>query len=273
VESTKTSVNFSRVQSRGALYVAEYRLRNMAKWWLSVLIYGIGNPVLFLTSIGVGVGALVDANSGGEGIGGVPYLTFLAPALLASAAIQATMDETMFPTLEGFIWRKMFYGMHATSLTAKQIVDGVMIAAMVRNVITAGIYGIVMWLFGAASDPRAWLAIFSAVFAGWAMGAAMQATASFVEHDDGFFAIVGRFIIAPMFLFSGTFYPLESMPLAAQMLGWISPLWHATELGRWLSYGYPQSIEQLFTHVVYLLVVGLIGTKIAHYQYSRRLTK
>lgn len=245
----------------------------MSKWWISILIYGVGNPVLFLTSIGLGVGALVDANLGATGVGGVSYLTFLAPALLASAAIQSTMDETMFPTLEGFMWTKVFYAMNSTALTASQIANGVMLAAMVRNLTSSLIYGVVMLAFGAVESWQSWLAIVSAVFAGWAMGAAMQATASFVKHDDGFFAIVGRFIIGPMFLFSGTFYPLSSLPLAAQFIGWISPLWHATELGRWLSYGYPVSSNMLIFHVLYLLAVGLVGTKIAHRQYAKRLAE
>lgn len=271
--SLSSPVSFPRVRARGALYIAEYRLRNMSKWWISILIYGVGNPVLFLTSIGLGVGSLVDANLGEAGVGGVTYLTFLAPALLATAAIQSTMDETMFPTLEGFMWRKVFYAMNATSITAAQIANGVMLAAMVRNIISSLTYGLVMLAFGAIDSWKSWLAILSAVFAGWAMGAAMQAVTSFVKQDDGFFAIVGRFIIGPMFLFSGTFYPLSTLPVAAQVVGWISPLWHATELGRWLSYGYPVSSTMLFVHVGYLLVVGIVGTKIAHYQYARRLSE
>jgi lipooligosaccharide transport system permease protein len=266
-------VDFSKVSRRGSWYVAEYRFRNMAKWWASIMVYGLGNPVLFLTSIGLGVGALVDANTGDAGVGGVSYLTFLAPALLATAAIQATMDETMFPTLEGFVWRKSFFGIFATAITARQIVNGVMIAAMFRNITTAVMYGGVMWVFGAVVEPRTWLAILSAIFAGWAMGSVMQAVSAFVEYDDSFFAVVGRFIIAPMFLFSGTFYPLDSLPIFAQAVGWISPLWHATELGRWLSYDYPQSTTMLVIHVVYLLVLGLVGAFIAYRQYGRRLTK
>lgn len=266
-------VSFPRVKSRGALYIAEYRLRNMSKWWISIFIYGVGNPVLFLTSIGLGVGSLIDANLGDAGVGGVSYLTFLAPALLATAAIQSTMDETMFPTLEGFMWTKVFYAMNATSITAAQIANGVMLAAMVRNIVSSVTYGLVMFAFGAVDSWKSWLAILSAVFAGWAMGSAMQAVSSFVKHDDGFFAIVGRFIIGPMFLFSGTFYPLSSLPMAAQAVGWISPLWHATEIGRWLSYGYPVSTIMLLVHVGYLLLVGLVGTKVAHLKYARRLAE
>ena len=90
-------------------FVAEYRLRNMSKWFAAIVAFGLGNPVLYLLSVGIGIGALVDANSGGVNPLGVPYLTFLAPALLATAAIQSAMDETTFPTMQGFLWDKSFF--------------------------------------------------------------------------------------------------------------------------------------------------------------------
>ena len=86
-------VDANKVSRFGALYAAEYRIRNMLKWWQAILAFDIGNPVLFLTSIGIGVGSLVDKHTAGSGPDGVKYLTFLAPALLATAAIQSTMEE------------------------------------------------------------------------------------------------------------------------------------------------------------------------------------
>ena len=132
---------------RGALYVAEYRLRNMWKWRGSIVAFGIGNPVLYLASVGIGVGALVDANGGG--VDGVPYLVFLAPALIAAAAIQGGTDEAMFPSLHGFIWSKLFFSIRATSVTGGQIADGVLLATVVRVVFTSAAYWCVLWAFGA----------------------------------------------------------------------------------------------------------------------------
>lgn len=254
----------------GAWYVTEYRLLNMSKWKGAILAFGIGNPVLYLTSIGLGVGALVSANSPG-GVDGVPYLVFLAPALLTNAAIQAAMDETIFPTLHGFVWAKVFRGMQNTPLTGRQIADGVVAAAMLRAVWTAVTYYIIMVIFGAVEIGRGLLSIPAAIFAGWAFGEVLLALAVHVEQDDGFFALINRFILTPMFLFSGTFYPLAVLPVYLQWIGWISPLWHATELGRFLSYGHEMSVPTFIMHVTVLLVTGLIGQRVAYRKYLKRL--
>jgi lipooligosaccharide transport system permease protein len=228
---------------------------------------------LYLTSIGIGIGALVDANTGSAGVNGVSYLVFLAPALLASAAIQSTMDEVMFPTLAGFVWDKGFIAMNATALTGRQIARGVMIAAILRTVFTVVVYWLILVIFGAVDVASSILLIPASLFAGWGMGAAMLAVASFVEKDDGFFAVFGRFVVAPMFLFSGTYYPLDSMPTLLQPIGWVSPLWHATEAGRVLSYGAEVPTWLFITHFIYLGLLGVIGMYIAERQYTRRLAK
>jgi lipooligosaccharide transport system permease protein len=255
-----------------ARHVAEYRLRNMWKWKRAILAYGLGGPVLYLTSIGMGVGALVDKHNGGQGIAGVPYLAFLAPALLASAAIQGGQDEVTFPTLAGFIWAKLFYAMHATSLTARQIADGVLLAAATRVVFTTVIYWLVLYAFGAVSGASALPLIVSGVLAGLAFSTVMLAVVARVKNDDSFFALLGRFVITPMFLFSGTFYPLQSLPMTVQWIGWLSPLWHATEIGRALSYGAAFHDAMFPLHAGFLAVTGLVGLLLAHRQFERRLS-
>ena len=253
-----------------ALRVAEYRLRNMWKWRSSIIAFGIGNPILYLASVGLGVGLLVDQNSGG--VGGVPYLVFLAPALLAAAAIQGGQDEVTFPTLAGFIWEKLFFAMRATSLTGGQIADGVLIAAAIRVVFTATAYWLVLFAFSAVSWTTALPLIAVSTYAGLCWAALMLAVTANVKHEDGFLAITWRLIIMPMFLFSGTFYPLSSLPLFLQWIGWISPLWHATQLGRWLSYGMPLEPWQALVSITYLAAMGVVGVVMAHRLFERRLT-
>lgn len=255
-----------------AWHVAEYRLRNMWKWKRAILAYGLGGPVLYLTSIGMGVGSLVDKHNGGHGIGGVPYLAFLAPALLASAAIQGGQDEVTFPTMAGFIWAKLFYAMHATSLTARQIANGVLLAAATRVVFTTVIYWAVLYAFGAVGAASALPLIVSGVLAGLAFSTAMLAVVARVKSDDSFFSLVGRFVITPMFLFSGTFYPLQSLPMTVQWIGWISPLWHATEIGRALSFGAGIRDSMFMVHAVFLASIGVIGLVLSHRQFERRLS-
>lgn len=267
----------SRVIERGmkvgAWFVAEYRIRAMSKWLTSILFVSFANPLLYLVAIGIGVGSLVDANTGGAGINGVPYLTFLAPALLATASIQAALDETSFPTLEGFVWDKSFFGMNSTQLTAGQIVDGVLIAAFIRSVVTSGAYLVVLLFFDAVPFESIPLLFAIASLAGVAFGAVMLAATAFVKEDDGYFAVVYRFIVAPMFLFSGTFYPLEMMPGFLQWIGWISPLWHSTNIARALSFGLEVPGWLMLIHLIFLFACVFIGLAIAKWQFERRLLK
>jgi lipooligosaccharide transport system permease protein len=266
-------VDAAKVAARGAIFVTEARLRSMLKWVWLIIAIAVANPVLYLVSIGLGLGSFIDQNAGSAGVDGVSYLTFLAPALLATAAIQGALDESVFPTLEGFKWNKLFYSMNATPLSGNHIAMGVFFNSLIRTVFTAVLYWLVMLAFGVLESPRAWLAIFTAVMAGAAFGAFMQALAGFLENENVFFTIVERFIIMPLFLFSGTFYPLTNMPIYLQWIGWISPLWHATELGRWLTYGSEISTQMLFVHFIFLnsiLVVGLIASRRI---FTRRLGK
>jgi len=257
----------------GAWYVAEYRIRQMSKWLGAIISVSFGNPIIYLLAVGIGVGSLVDSNTGGNGIYGVSYITFLAPALLATAAIQAAMDETSFPTLEGFVWNKSFYGMNSTQLTAGQIVDGIMIAAFVRAFLTSAAYLVVLWAFGTVTIAAMPFLFLVASFAGMSFGALMLAATSFVKEDDGFFAIVARFIVAPMFLFSGTFYPLEQMPLFLQWIGWISPLWHSTNFARSISFGLEVPGWLMIVHAAFLIISLVVGMIIARKQFASRLLK
>jgi lipooligosaccharide transport system permease protein len=257
----------------GAYRVAEYRLRTVTKWWGSIVAFGLGNPILFLLSVGLGVGALVDANNPGDSLGGVGYLQFVAPALLAAAAIQGVMDEVTFPTMDGFVWDKAFFGIGATSVSPMQIANGVMMVALLRGLFTTVMYLGILLAFGAVPLSSVLPLMFTSMFAGWGWAAMMLAFTARLENDDGYFAIISRFVVAPMFLFSGTFYPLEQMPVFLQPIGWISPLWHSTELGRFLSYGAEIEPVMFFVHFGYLALLGIVGMALTYPKFESRLTK
>lgn len=260
-----------KVAAGGSRFVLEARLANMKKFISIILLYSVTNPLLYLLAIGAGVGTLINQNSGG--IDGVEYLVFLAPALLANAAIQGSMDETIFPTLGGFLWEKTFFGMNATPLGGRAIALGVYWAAMVRNVFTVVCYYLVMMAFGVLEAPNAWLALPAGILAGAAFGAVMLAFAANVKNEDHFFTFVGRFVIQPMFFLSGTFFPLDSIPIFLRWIGWISPLWHATDLGRYLTYGRNIPITLVWVHVFFLVAMIVIGLKLAIKAFNRRLAK
>ncbi len=270
----KTIVDPQRSIRRGSLYVAETRIKKMLKWWKSIVAFGLGNPTLYLLSIGIGIGSLVDSSLGPNAIDGVSYLTFLAPALLATAGIQGAMDEVTWPTLEGFVWDRTFFSMNATAITGKQIVNGVMIAAMARCVLQVFLYEMCLLAFGAISLASVPILLLVSSTAGLGFSAIMLAfSASIKDDDDGMFALVGRFVITPMFMFSGTFYPITSMPIYLQWIGWISPQWHATNLGRAMSYGMPIEPWLLILHWALMLAMAIVGFSWAHRVFDRRLSK
>jgi len=268
-----SAVDPKRAVRFGAWRVAEYRFYAMSKWMTSVIVFGFGNPILYLISVGLGIGALVDANTGGGGILGVPYIQFVAPALLASAAIQGVMDEVTFPTMDGFVWDKVFFAINATSVSATQIANGVMIVALGRGLFTTVLYLGVLLAFGAVPLTSVLPLLFTSMIAGWGWASVMLAITARLERDDGYFAIIGRFVIAPMFLFSGTFYPLEQMPLFLQPLGWISPLWHSVQLGRHLSYGMELADGMLLVHLAYLAIMGIVGMRFVYPKFKERLSR
>ena len=112
-----------------------------------------------------------------------------------------------------------------------------------------------------------------AVLGGGAFGAVILYAAAKIEKDDQFFNILGRLVIMPMFLFSGTFFPLSSMPIYLQPIGWISPLWHATELGREAAFDYGIGTTMVLIHIAFLSTLLTVGLFLSRRQFETRLAK
>lgn len=268
-----SGVSVTKIRRSGAFYVAEARILQMMKWKGIITFVAVGNPLFYLIAIGIGIGVLVSENSGTSGTGGVEYIVFIAPALLANTALLSAMDETVFPVMEGFKWRKLFYATNSTPITGSQISLGVFIAAMVRVAFSVYIYWFLLIAFGVVTFQGSFVAPIVALYGGAAFGALMMAMVAGVTKDDYFLTVLGRLVITPLFLFSGTFFPLTNMPIYLQPIGWISPLWHTTELGRYFSYDYPISTPKLLIHFTYLTVMLLLSMKISNLRISRRLLK
>lgn len=259
-------VNVPRARRLAPWFVAEYRLRVMSKWMFELIGFGIGNPIIYLFAVGLGIGSLINRD-----VDGVSYLEFLAPALLSTSAIMAAMDECMFPVMEGFVWVKSFWTISATQVTPRQIAVGVWLSAAIRAAGTIILYLAVLLAFGAVPLAATPALFISALVAGLCFGTVMMAATSFRADDGQFINVVFRFVIMPMFLFSGTFYPLSQTPIYLQWIGWISPLWHATDLGRFLSYGSEMSPWMVLAHVGYLLLIAVVGFSITFRQFDKRL--
>lgn len=254
----------------GAWYVAEHIFRTMRSYGQTVVFTAIGNPLIYLYALGVGLASLVDQNLGAEAEG-VGYLAFVAPALLCSAAITTAMQECSYPVLLGYKWNPIFTAMHAAPIRPGQIVDGLLIATATRLVISSTIYFVFMLLFGAVPSPTGFLAVGVAALTGVAVGMLVAAYASTIEEDTGQLALVDRLVILPMTLFSGTFFPLDQLPWFLQWIGWLSPLWHGTELARVFTFGYVEPVWLSVLHVVYLIGLGTFGWIAARRIAVRRL--
>lgn len=264
------AVSAARARRWGAFYYAEQVLRVMKSYGWTIVMYGVGQPVAYLFAMGVGLATLVDTNSG-TAFGGVSYLAFIAPALLISAAVMTAANEFTFPVMDGFKWRRVYYGPHASPLTPEQIAAGHIMAVTLRFLLQSAIYFAVVALFGASPSGWGWVSVLVATLAGLSFGLPLMAYAASIKEDKGQFAMVMRFIVTPLFLFSGTFFPLDSLPLVVRWIGWISPIWHGTELGRVFSYGYDESPLLTILHIVFLVGLAVAGWMLTKRQFVRRL--
>ena len=257
----------------GSWYVAEHRIRSMRSYFQTIIATSIGNPLVYLFALGVGLASLVDKSQVGQGVAGVGYLAFVAPALLATAAVTVAGEEATYPMMMGFKWNPIFYGMNAAPISGNQIVNGMTIAILARMLPTTVLYFVVMVLFGAVPSTLGIVSVFSAVLTGLAVALVIMSYTSRIEEDKGQMAMIMRFGILPMFLFSGTFFPLTQLPVYLQWIGWISPLWHGTELGRVLSYGMAEPTWLTVVHVAYLGALCFFGWKVTQRVVTRRLNK
>lgn len=261
-----------RARARGALYFAEHQLRNLRAYAGTLLGVGVGSPVLYLLALGIGLATVVDtATPSGPGLG-TSYLHFVAPALLVSAAMMAGAEENSYTVMAGFKWRRTYLGAHATPLSPAQLAAGHTAAATVRYLVTSGVYYGVLLGFGAVPRPATgWLLVPLGVLAGNAFGLPVMAFAARLREERGEFALLQRFVIMPLFLFSGTFFPLSVLPGPLQVVGWLSPLWHATELGRVLAYGLAEPGWLTAVHAGYLAALAGAGWVLARRAYAGRL--
>ncbi|MWC00342.1 ABC transporter permease [Agromyces sp. MMS17-SY077] len=235
----------------------------------TMLATGIGSPFIYLYAMGVGLAAVVDAGAGD--IDGVGYLQFVAPALLASAALQISAEEFSYPIMQGFKWNPTFIGMRAAPLSAGQIIDGVVLSVTGRVLATSAVYYVFMLCFGAVTGPLGWLAAVAGTAAGLAFGLPLLAYVITIRRDTGQIAAVMRFLVLPLTLFSGTFFPLSQLPGFLQWIGWLSPLWHGTELGRAVAYGAEEPNWLTAVHVLVLVGYSLAGWLLARRFAARRL--
>ena len=258
-----------RARSRGIVYYAETYLRVARAYAGTFLLNAIGTPLLYMVAMGVGLGSMLDAK--GTTVDGVSYLVFVAPAIMVATSAQSAFGESTYPVMGGFKWQRTYFGPAATPIDPRQIAWGHLVGVALRFTLQALIFWVIMVAFGAAPSGWSWVTIPITVLAALSMAAPMQAYAATLESEGAQFTSIQRFVLMPMFLFAGTFFALDSMPGYLQWIGWISPIWHGSQLARWATYGLVEPAWLVTTHILFLAALVLFGAWSSARTYRRRL--
>jgi lipooligosaccharide transport system permease protein len=248
------------------LPVFEHRVRALRRTWRGNVFSSFLLPILFLLGMGVSVGAYVDRT----GSLGLPYLDYIAPGLLASTAIQIAVGEAMWPILGSFEWTRLYHAMRATPLRPGDIVGGEFLYQIVRVALPAASFVLVMAGFGVVHSWWGIAAIPVAVLTAAAVAGAIMAYSASIKTDN-MFALLFRFVVIPMTLFAGVFFPVSEMPLIARWIAYASPLWHGVELCRYATMGLP-SVLPVIAHAGYLGAWALAGYALARWRFAKRLS-
>jgi lipooligosaccharide transport system permease protein len=251
--------------SRRTLRVVEREARAYRAYRMA-FITGLVEPVLYLLSIGVGVGALVGDV---PGPGGTPisYQEFVAPAMLANTAMSGAIFDATFNFFVKFKYSKTFDAMLATPLSVADVSRGELTWSLARGGFYAAVFLAAMVAFGLVASWWALLTIPIALLVGFAFaGAGLAATTymrSFIDFDLVTLAMV------PLFLFSATFFPLERYPTVVETIVRLTPLYQGVELSRSVVLG--EVHVGLLWHAAYLAVMGWLGLTVAARRLGRLL--
>jgi len=252
-----------RPRGGGALVLVERNLLVYRRVW-PMLASGLFEPVFYLFSVGIGVGALVGQVVLADG-STVPYKMYVAPALLASAAMNGAIFDSTFNIFFKLKYVKLYDAVLSTPVSSRDVAVGETIWSLLRGGLYAGTFLLVMLAMGLVGSAWAVLALPAATLVGFAFAAVGIALTTFMRSWQDFEWV--QLALMPMFLFATTFYPLSVYPRPLQLFVECTPLYHAIELVRGVTVG-PPSLA-VAGHLAYLVVMGLAGLAVA----ARRLER
>lgn len=255
-----------RDTGRRAASVTERNITSLRSAYWVVLLSGLLEPLLYLFSIGVGVGALIGDLTLPDGrvIG---YASFVAPAMLASSAMTGALSETTFNFFGKMKWMRLYDGMLATPVRPFEIALGELGWAMARGALYSAAFLVVMVLMGLTSPGRAVAAFPASVLVGFAFGAVGMALSTFMRSWQDFDLVTATQFA--LFLFSGTFVPAQAYPVVLRWFVEFTPLYRAVDLIRGIctqQVGWLQAVD-----VAYLLAMLAIGLVVAGRRMGRLL--
>jgi lipooligosaccharide transport system permease protein len=256
-------VSFEGAGRRSASMVERNVATLRTAYWV-VMFTGFLEPVLYLFSIGVGVGTLVGDLTLPDGEV-VSYAAFVAPAMLASSAMTGALSETTFNFFGKMKFMKLYDGILATPVRPMEIAFGELAWAMIRGSLYAAAFLVVMVVMGLTSVGPAVVAFLAAVLVGFAFGGVGMALSTFMRSWQDFDLMASAQFA--LFLFSGTFVPAEQYPSVLRWIVEVTPLYRSVELIRGITTGVWAWMQ--LVDVLYLLVLFGIGLAVA----SRRMEK
>jgi lipooligosaccharide transport system permease protein len=247
----------------------EREARVFRRLWRGSVYSSLLTPVLFLAAIGLGLGGLIDERN--DTVAGLDYLTFVAPGLLAASAMQTAAGESMWPVMAGTKWVRTFHAMVATPMGAADVYGGLIVWIAVRVAISASAFLLVAAVLGGVPSLWGVLAVPAAVLCAAAFAAPLAAFAATLDTEM-IFPIILRLGIVPLFLFSGTFFPVSELPRGLRAASAVSPLWHGVELCRAATTG---SVEwdAAVVHVAVLVGCAAAGWWWGTRTFTRRLAQ
>ncbi len=234
--------------------LVERNARAFKNMWIT-LVSGFFEPVFYLFAMGFGMGALVGQITLADGRE-VDYLVYLAPALLASSAMNGAVYDSTFNIFFKLKYAKLYDAVLATPLGPRDVAVGEISWALLRGQLYAAAFLVVAWIVGAVQSPAALWALPAAALIGWAFASIGMAVTTYMRHWADFDFV--QLAILPMFLFSGTFFPISVYPPVLQVVVQISPLYHSVALVRDLMVGTVGS--GIWIHLGFLVVMGAVGT-------------
>ncbi len=248
--------------------VLEYFFVLLRRTFRGTLFSGFVSPLLYLAALGYGLGSLVD-RGGTTGIGGVPYVQFIAPGVLVATAMQIGFFDASYPVLGAIKWQRQYHAMLATPIRVRDVVAGHLTAIVLRSLLSAAVFLVVAAALGTIPSWTGVLALVPVVLVTLAYAGPMFAVAARAETDTTF-TLVFRLALMPMFLFSGTFFPVDQLPAWMHPVAYVVPLWHGASLARDATLG-TLSLWADVGHVGYLLLWVLVGAWLAERTLHRRL--
>jgi lipooligosaccharide transport system permease protein len=253
--------------TRRAALLIERNVYVYKNGWL-VIFSGFFEPLFYLLSIGLGIGGIVGDVTGPDGTP-IPYALFVAPALLASASMNGAIAESTFNVFFKLNYQKTYDAVLATPLGPGDVALGEIGWAVIRSTLYALGFMVVILVLGLVRSPWAVFAVPAATLLAFAFAAAGMAATTYMRSWQDFDLI--QLVVLPLFLFSGTFYPISAYPPALQLFVQLTPLYQGVDLIRSLVTG---AVDPgILWHVVYLSVMGVVGLAVVSKRLDRLLLK